>query len=91
MSIACFLFFLFTEQVFVTVVNTALDTGKWKDLFAALKNPVLKLPVIITKLAAPLYYEEMRTDKLECGVCKLYCKNTRNQFSYTSLDYKVKG
>jgi hypothetical protein len=49
-------------------VNSALDSGTWRDLYTALSNPVLKLPVNITKLAAPLYYEEMKADKLECRV-----------------------
>jgi hypothetical protein len=49
-------------------VNSALDSGTWQDLYTALCNPVLKLPINITKFAAPLYYEEMKADKLECGV-----------------------
>jgi hypothetical protein len=49
-------------------VNSALDSGTWQDLYTALCNPILKLPIKITKLAAPLYYEEMKADKLECGV-----------------------
>lgn len=52
----------------VAAVNSALDNGTWQDLYTALCNPVLKLPVNITNLAAPLYYEEMKADKLECGV-----------------------
>ncbi|KAJ9593504.1 hypothetical protein L9F63_014957, partial [Diploptera punctata] len=55
------------EHVSVTLVNTALDSGTWEDLYAALINPVLKLPITITIYSAPFYYEEMRADKLECG------------------------
>lgn len=56
------------ECVSVAVVNSALDGGTWQELYRALCNPILKLPVNITEFAAPLYYEEMRADKLECGV-----------------------
>lgn len=57
-----------SERVSVALVNSALDSGTWQDLYTALCNPILKLPIKITKLAAPLYYEEMKADKLECGV-----------------------
>jgi hypothetical protein len=46
-------------------VNCALDNGTWQDLYTALSNPVLNLPVNITKFATPLYYEEMKADKTE--------------------------
>jgi hypothetical protein len=57
-----------SERISVALVNSALDGGTWHDLYTALCNPVLKLPINITKFAAPLYYEEMKADKLECGV-----------------------
>jgi hypothetical protein len=65
--------------VSVAVVNSALDNGTWQDLYAALCNPILKLPVNITEFAVPLYYEEMKADKLECGV------STGFAFKYTTL------
>jgi hypothetical protein len=49
-------------------VNSALDSGTWQDLYTALSNPILNLPMKITKIATPLYYEEMKADKSECGV-----------------------
>ncbi|XP_069669169.1 ras GTPase-activating-like protein IQGAP1 isoform X2 [Periplaneta americana] len=55
------------EHVNVALVNSALDNGTWKDLYKTLQNPALKIPVMMTKFAAPLYFEEMKTDKLECG------------------------
>lgn len=57
-----------SERVSVALVNSALDIGTWQDLYTALCNPILKLPINITKFAAPLYFEEMKADKLECGV-----------------------
>ncbi|PSN41711.1 Ras GTPase-activating-like protein IQGAP2 [Blattella germanica] len=55
------------KRISVAVVNTALDNGTWQDLYSALRNPALKLPVDINKQTAPLYYEEMKIDKQECG------------------------
>jgi len=64
----CYLLHHSSERVSVALVNSALDSGTWQDLYTALCNPILKLPINITKCAAPLYYEEMKADKLECGV-----------------------
>jgi len=64
----CYLLHHSSERVSVALVNSALDSGTWQDLHTALCNPILKLPINITKFAAPLFYEEMKADKLECGV-----------------------
>jgi hypothetical protein len=61
-------FYTSSERISVAVVNSAVDSGTWQDLYTVLSNPVLNLPVNITELAAPLYYEEMKADKSECEV-----------------------
>nr|CAD7568265.1 unnamed protein product [Timema californicum] len=54
------------ENASVGKINAALDFGTWLDLLKALQDLSLDLPSI-SEFAAPLYFEEMKTDKLDLG------------------------
>ncbi|XP_048514358.1 ras GTPase-activating-like protein IQGAP1 isoform X2 [Athalia rosae] len=49
----------------VKLVNSALQNGSQEDLFKALINPSLGLDYYVDEFAAPLYYEEMKIDRIE--------------------------
>lgn len=58
----------FAVAAAVARVNEELAHGSVYGLLAALRNPALGVdPDLLTEFAAPLYWEEMVADRLDCG------------------------
>lgn len=57
-----------TGTAAVRRVNEELAGGSVDGLLAALSNPALDIDSeLLTEFAAPLYWEEMVADRLDCG------------------------
>lgn len=52
-------------------MNRRLQNGDQEDLMRALTNPSLGLAYCVDDFAAPLYYEEMKIDRIESEVRNL--------------------
>lgn len=62
-----------TEENTVKLLNMALESADQEKFYEILQSPYLEISHYIDEYAVPLYYQEMKDDRIESHVSSYIC------------------